>query len=79
VYEIFGFVDKYMEENGAIFIFHDDNPCVLKEIKSFLETNGYEIHFRWAVISSLLWMNNETKGKMIIPLLNYIYITYHSI
>jgi hypothetical protein len=43
VYEIFGFANKYMEKNGAILIFHDDNPHILKEIKLFLNTNGYEI------------------------------------
>jgi len=76
---IFGFANKYMEKNSAILIFHDDDHHVLKEIKSFLEMNGYEIHFRWAVINSLPWMNNIIKGKMVIPLLNCIYITYHSI
>jgi hypothetical protein len=53
VYGIFGFANKYMEDNGTIIIFHDDDPHILKEIKS-LETNIYEIHFRWAIINSLL-------------------------
>ncbi len=44
VYGVFGFANKYMERNGTILIFHVDDPCVLKEIKSFLDTNGYEIH-----------------------------------
>ncbi len=43
VYKIFGFANKYMEKNGTIIIFHDDNPHILKEIKSFLNLNGYEI------------------------------------
>jgi hypothetical protein len=68
-----------MEENGVALIFHDDDPYVLKEIISFLETNGYEIHFKWAVINSLQQMKNEIKGKMVISLLNCIHITYHSI
>jgi hypothetical protein len=42
VYEIFGFANKYMEKNGIVLIFHD-NPHILKEIKSFLNTSGYEI------------------------------------
>jgi len=61
-----------MEMNGTILIFHDDNLYVLKEIKSFLDMSGYEIHFRWVVISFLLWMNSGIKGKMVIPLLNCI-------
>jgi hypothetical protein len=79
VYEIFGFTNKYMENNGTILIFHDDNPRMLKDIKSFLDTNGYEIHFRWAIINSLLRMSNGIKGKMVIPLWKYIYIAYYSI
>ncbi len=61
-----------------VLIFHDDDPCVLKEIKSFLETNGYEIHSKWVVINTMSWMNNEIKGKMVIAFLICIYITYHS-
>jgi hypothetical protein len=38
---------------------------VLKEIKSYLETNEYEIHSRWAIINILAWMNSEFKGKMV--------------
>jgi len=79
VYEIFGFTNKYMERNSAVLIFHDDDLCVFKEIKSFLDTNGYQIQFKWVVINSLLWMNYRIKGKMVIPLLYGIYITYHSI
>jgi hypothetical protein len=45
VYDIFGFANKYVENNGTILIFHNDDPCVLKEIKSFLKKNGYEIQF----------------------------------
>jgi len=79
VYEIFGYANKYMENNGTILIFHDDNLRILKEIKSFLDTNGYEIHFRWVVINSLLQTSNGIKGKMVIPLLNCIYIPCYSI
>jgi hypothetical protein len=79
VYGIFGFANKYMERNGAILIFHDDDLRVLKKIKSLLNMNGYEVHFKWVVINSLLWMSSKSKGKMTIPLLNCIYITYHSI
>ncbi len=52
MYGIFGFANNFVD-NGVIFIFHDDDPCILKEIKSFLETNGYEIHLRWVVINTL--------------------------
>jgi hypothetical protein len=57
-----------MEENDIILIFHDDNPHILKEIKSFLETNGYEIHFKWAIINFLPRMSNKIKGKVVFTL-----------
>jgi hypothetical protein len=78
MYGIFGFTNKYMERNGTILNFHDDDLHVFKEIKS-LDTNCYEIHCKWVVINSLLWMNRRIKGKMIIPLIDCVYITYHSI
>ncbi len=68
-----------MENNSTLLIFHYDDPRIMKEIKSFLEMNGHEIHFKWVVINSLLWMISKIKGKVVIPLLNCIYINYHSI
>jgi hypothetical protein len=51
--------------------------CVLKEIKSFVETTKYEIHSKWVVINTLPQMNNEIKGKLVIPIFIYLYITFH--
>jgi hypothetical protein len=53
VYGVFGFANKYLCGDGAIVVFHDDDPFVLKEIKSYLETNGYEVHSRWVLINML--------------------------
>jgi hypothetical protein len=53
VYGVFGFANKYLCGDGAIVIFHDDDPFVLKKIKSYLETNGYEVHSRWVIINML--------------------------
>jgi hypothetical protein len=33
VYGIFGFANKYMEENGVVLIFHDDDPHIFREIE----------------------------------------------
>jgi hypothetical protein len=46
VYFISGFANKYLHAFGVIVFFHDDDLLVFKEIKSFLENNGYEIHSR---------------------------------
>jgi hypothetical protein len=52
-------------------------PRVLKEIKSFLETIGYEIHLKWVVINTLPQMNSEIKGKLVILVFICLYITFH--
>jgi hypothetical protein len=51
-----------MERNGAILIFHDDNHYVLKEIKSFLNTNGYEIHLDGHQFSTTDEQRNQGKN-----------------
>jgi hypothetical protein len=43
VYGVFGFVNKYHRPNDVVVVFHDDDLHVLKEIKSYLEGNRYEI------------------------------------
>jgi hypothetical protein len=59
VYGVFGFANKYLCVDGVVVVFHDDDPYVLKEIKSYLEGNGYEIWSRWVVITTLPQMNIE--------------------
>jgi hypothetical protein len=59
VYGVFGFANKYFHANGAVVVFHDDDPPVLKEIKSYLEQNGYEIWLKWMVINVLPRMNKQ--------------------
>jgi hypothetical protein len=34
---------KYLGPDDVIVVFHVDDSCVFKEIKSYLEGNGYEI------------------------------------
>ncbi len=53
MYGIFGFANKYLRPNDVVVVFHDDDPHVLKEIKSYLEGNGYEIWLRWVVINTM--------------------------
>ncbi len=65
MYEVFGFMNKYLCLDGVVVVFHDDDPRVLKEIKSYLEGNGYEIRSSWVVINTLPQMSNELRGKMV--------------
>jgi hypothetical protein len=36
-------MNKYLCLDGVVVVFHDDDPRVFNEIKSYLEGNGYEI------------------------------------
>jgi hypothetical protein len=51
VYGIFGFVNKYLYLDDVVVVFHDDDPRVLKEIKSYIEGNRYAIWSKWVVIN----------------------------
>ncbi len=65
VYGIFGFVNKYLYLDDVVVVFHDDDPRVLKEIKSYIEGNRYAIWSKWVVINIVPWMNSELWGKMV--------------
>jgi hypothetical protein len=65
VYGIFGFANKYLCPNSVVVLFHDDDLHVLKEIKSYLEGNGYEIWSKWVVINILPQMSGELRRKMV--------------
>jgi hypothetical protein len=41
---IFELAKKYMASNGFIFLFHDDDFYVLRDIKSYLDNYGFLIH-----------------------------------
>jgi hypothetical protein len=62
---MFSFANKYLHLDSVVVVFHDDDPRVLKEIKSYLEGNGYETRLRWAIINLLPRMSNELQGKMV--------------
>jgi hypothetical protein len=53
VYGVFGFANTYLYFDDVVVVFHDDDPHVLKEIKSYLEGNRYEIWSKWVVINTL--------------------------
>jgi len=65
VYFVFRFANKYLYSSNVMVYFHDNDLLIFKEIKSFLENSGYEIHSRWAVINTLPRMNLDTKGRKV--------------
>jgi hypothetical protein len=50
---VFYFVDKFLTTNGAILFFHPNDLCVLKEMKSYLESYSFQIRVKWAIVNSL--------------------------
>lgn len=65
VVSIFGFVDKYLYPNGCMFLFHDDNFWVLKDVKAYLEDCQFNIHSKWAIVNSIHWTNLKSKSKKV--------------
>ncbi len=53
VYGVFNFVNKYFCPNNAVVVSHVDDLRVFKEIKSYLEGNGYKIQSRSMVIHTM--------------------------
>jgi hypothetical protein len=50
---VFDFGNKLLVINGVVLLFHLDNLCVLREIKSYLECYSFQIWMKWAIANSL--------------------------
>lgn len=50
---VFNFADKFLASDGAILLFHLDNLCVFKEIKSYLKSYSFHIQMKWAIVNFL--------------------------
>jgi hypothetical protein len=42
---IFDFVNRFLAPNWVVVLFHQDDPHILKEIRSYLES--YNFQFAW--------------------------------
>jgi hypothetical protein len=40
---IFDFVDKFLASNGVVLLFHLDDLKVIREVKSYMESYGFQI------------------------------------
>jgi hypothetical protein len=57
--EVFDFAQILLGFDGAVLLFHPDDLIILKEVKSYLESYGFQIRMNWAVVNSLPLMNNK--------------------
>lgn len=52
IISIFDFVDKFRVSDEVILLFHLDDPWIIKEIKSYLESYSFHICMEWVVLTS---------------------------
>ncbi len=56
---IFDFAKKFLASNGVVLLFHRNDLRVLKEVKSYLESYGFQIQMKWVVVNLLPFKSNE--------------------
>jgi len=56
---IFNITQIFLASDGAILLIHSNDLKVLKEIKSYLESYGFQIQMKCVVVNSLPLMSNE--------------------
>jgi hypothetical protein len=56
---LFDFAQMFLASNGVVFLFHPDGLRVLKEVKSYLESYGFQIWMKWVMVRSLPFMSSK--------------------
>jgi hypothetical protein len=56
---VFDFAEKFLAFDGDVLLVHPDDLKVLKEIRSYVESYGFQIWMKWVVVNSLPLMNSE--------------------
>ncbi len=56
---IFDFAQMFLASNGAILLFHPNDLKVLKEIKFYLKSNGFQRWMKWDVVNSLPFTSSK--------------------
>jgi hypothetical protein len=46
------FANRFMFDRRALIIMYVNDPCMLKEIHSFLESYQLKVHMKWIVVNS---------------------------
>jgi len=78
---MFGFVNKYLEPNGYIVLFHKDSPRVAKNIRSLLENNNFKILWHWSMVNNLQHSIPKFISKKVIysiDLNSLVFVFHHS-
>ncbi len=53
IVSVFYFADKFLTLDGDALLFHRDDPCILKDIRLYLDSYNFHICMKWANVNSL--------------------------
>lgn len=56
---IFDFAKTKLVFNGVMLSFHLNDLKVLKKVRFYLKSYGFDIQIKWVVVNSLPFTNNE--------------------
>jgi hypothetical protein len=59
IVSIFDLIKWFMASDGVILLFHLDDLCVLKEIKSYMESYKFQIRMKWTIVNFLPFSNSK--------------------
>jgi hypothetical protein len=59
------FVDKYLARDDCVLFFYDDDFCILKNIKSYLENYNFKIHLKFVIINNMHHANLEFSNEKV--------------
>jgi hypothetical protein len=57
--KILDFAQMFLASIGVVLLFHMNYLRILKELKSYLESYGFQIWIKWVVVNSLPFTRSE--------------------
>jgi hypothetical protein len=79
---IFIFIDKFLSQSGAIFLFHSNDLQILKQIKEFLDNYSMSIQMKWVAVNNFPFVTLRILGWKYISLpifsLLFLFLVFYS-
>lgn len=70
---VIGFSRKFMHDDGALLLFHPDNPQLKREIGSWLNNNNLKHKDDWMIVNSMHLTHPTTPDKYVSDSFVFIY------
>jgi len=74
---VVSFANKFLSDKGVIIIMNVDDPRVLKELRSILETYQLKVLMKWIVVNSSPQMSGEDPSSQGPQISLYPYMSLH--